>query len=92
MVEDDISKLHIDKKGMAVRRGRKKRFLLLVLILVVVAGGGALYSKGLLTPALTVQVAGLQSSTRPRLSRSSTQAVMWSRRERLQWPRRSRAG
>ncbi|NTV34440.1 MAG: efflux RND transporter periplasmic adaptor subunit [Deltaproteobacteria bacterium] len=62
MVEDDISKLHIDKKGMAVRRGRKKRFLLLVLILVVVAGGGVLYSKGLLTPALTVQVAGLQST------------------------------
>jgi len=38
MVEDDISKLHIDKKGMAVRRGRKKRLLLLVLLLVVVAG------------------------------------------------------
>jgi HlyD family secretion protein len=62
MVQDDISKLHIDKKGMAVRRGRKKRFLLLVLLLVVVAGGGVLYSKGLLTPALTVQVAGLQST------------------------------
>ncbi|NTV57616.1 MAG: efflux RND transporter periplasmic adaptor subunit, partial [Deltaproteobacteria bacterium] len=28
----------------------------------VVAGGGVLYSKGLLTPALTVQVAGLQST------------------------------
>jgi len=62
MVENDLSKLHIDKKGMAVRQGRKKRFLLLVLILVVVAGGGVLYSKGLLTPALTVQVAGLQST------------------------------
>jgi len=62
MVEDDISKLHIDKKGMAVRRGRKKRLLLLVLLLVVVAGGGVLYNKGLLTPALTVQVAGLQST------------------------------
>lgn len=62
MVEDDISKLHIDKKGMAVRRGRKKRLLLLVLLLVVVAGAGVLYSKGLLTPALTVQVAGLQST------------------------------
>ena len=62
MVEDDISKLHIDKKGMAVRRGRKKRLLLFVLLLVVVAGAGVLYSKGLLTPALTVQVAGLQST------------------------------
>jgi RND family efflux transporter MFP subunit len=36
--------------------------LLLVLLLVVVAGAGVLYSKGLLTPALTVQVAGLQST------------------------------
>lgn len=61
MVEDDISKLHIDKKSMAVRRGRKKRSLLLVLILLVGAGGGILYSMGLLTPALTVQVVGLQS-------------------------------
>jgi len=61
MVEDDISKLHIDKKSMAVRRGRKKRFLLLVLIFLVVAGGVILYWRGLLTPALTVQVVGLQS-------------------------------
>ncbi|MCX5878187.1 MAG: hypothetical protein NTY44_03640 [Deltaproteobacteria bacterium] len=61
MVEDDISKLHIDKKSMAVRRGRKKRSLLLVVILLVGAGGGILYSMGLLTPALTVQVVGLQS-------------------------------
>ena len=61
MAEEDISKLHIDKKSMAVRRGRKKRLLLLVLIVLVVAGAGILYSKGLLTPALTVQVAGLQS-------------------------------
>jgi len=75
MVEDDISKLHIDKKGMAVRRGRKKRLLLLVLLLVVVAGGGVLYNKGLLTPALTVQVAGLQSTYRPRRSRSQRQRL-----------------
>ena len=62
MVEDDITKLHIDKKSMAVRRGRKKRFLLLVLILLVVAGGGILYRRGLLTSAPTVQVTGLQST------------------------------
>ena len=61
MVEDDISKLHIDKKSMAVRRGRKKRFFLLSVIIVLVIGGGVLYSRGLLTPAPTVQVAGLQS-------------------------------
>jgi RND family efflux transporter MFP subunit len=62
MVEEDISKLHIDKKSMALRRGRKKRLLLLVLIVMIAAGGGILYRRGLLTPALTVQVAGLQST------------------------------
>lgn len=62
MVEQDISKLHIDKKSMALRRGRKKRLLLLVLIVMVAAGGGILYRRGLLTPALTVQGVGLQST------------------------------
>ncbi len=62
MVEEDISKLHIDKKSMALRRGRKKRFLLLVFIVVVAAGGGILYRRGLLTPALMVQGVGLQST------------------------------
>ena len=61
MVEEDISKLHIDKKSMAVRSGRKKRFFLVSVIVVLVIGGGVLYSKGLLTSAPTVQVAGLQS-------------------------------
>jgi RND family efflux transporter MFP subunit len=61
MVEDDISKLHIDKKHMALRRGRKRRFLSIAFILLVASGAGILYSKGLLAPALTVQVAELQS-------------------------------
>jgi RND family efflux transporter MFP subunit len=61
MVEDDLSKLHIDKKSMALRRGRKKRYILLLLIIMVVAGAGILYRKGFLTPSLAVQVAGLQS-------------------------------
>jgi len=60
MVEDDLSKLHIDKKSMTVRRGRKKRFLLLFLIIVLVIGGGILYRLGLLSPAANVQVAGVQ--------------------------------
>ena len=62
MVDDDLSKLHIDKKSMALRRGRKNRIFLLVLIVMVAAGGGILYSRGLLTPALTVQLVGLQST------------------------------
>jgi RND family efflux transporter MFP subunit len=60
MVEDDLSKLHIDKKSMAVRKGRKKRFFLLALLVVLVVGGGALYRKGLLTPAPDVRAASLQ--------------------------------
>jgi len=60
MVEDDLSKLHIDKKSMAVRRGRKKRFFLLSLIILLTIGGGTLYRLGLLTPAPNVQVGGLQ--------------------------------
>jgi RND family efflux transporter MFP subunit len=61
MADDDLSKLHIDKKSMAVRRGRKKRSLALVLTLLVAAGVAILYSRGLLTPNLAVQVSGLQS-------------------------------
>jgi len=61
MVEDDLSKLHIDKKSMAIRRGRKKRSLVLILVVLAVAGAGILYSRGLLTPTLTVQVSALQS-------------------------------
>ncbi|MCU0597333.1 MAG: efflux RND transporter periplasmic adaptor subunit [Desulfobacterota bacterium] len=60
MVEDDLSKLRIDKRSMAVRKGRKKRFFLLVLLIVLVIGGGTLYRRGLLSPALDVRVANPQ--------------------------------
>jgi RND family efflux transporter MFP subunit len=60
MVEDELSKLHIDKKSMAARRGRKKRFFLLVLLMVLVAGAGVLYHLGLLRPVSDVQVTGVQ--------------------------------
>lgn len=61
MAEDDLSKLHIDKKSMALRRGRKKRGLLLAFIIVLVMGGGTLYRMGLLTPSRNVRVASLQT-------------------------------
>ena len=61
MAEDDLSKLHIDKRGMALRRGRKKRVFLFLFILVLVMGGGVLYRKGLLTPSRNVRVASLQT-------------------------------
>jgi RND family efflux transporter MFP subunit len=62
MAEEDISKLHIDKQTMALRRGRKRRFLVLIFIVFIVAGGGVLYRKGLLTPAPVVQWATVQST------------------------------
>jgi len=61
MAEDDLSKLHIDKRGMALRRGRKRRFFLLFFLIVLVMGGGLLYRKGLLTPSRNVRVASLQT-------------------------------
>ena len=61
MVEDDLSKLHIDKKSMALRRGRKKRILLLVFMVLAVATVAILYRRGLLSPAVTVRAVGLQS-------------------------------
>jgi HlyD family secretion protein len=60
MVEDDLSKLRIDKRSMALRKGRKKRFVLLILLMVLVIGGWTLYRRGLLTPAPSVRVASLQ--------------------------------
>jgi RND family efflux transporter MFP subunit len=62
MAEEDISKLHIDKQTMALRRGRKNRSLVLVLIVLIGAGGGVLYHRGLLTPAPVVQWAAVQST------------------------------
>jgi RND family efflux transporter MFP subunit len=60
MAEDELSKLHIDKKSMAVRRGRKKRFFLLALLMVLGIGGAGLYRLGLLTPASDIQVVTVQ--------------------------------
>jgi RND family efflux transporter MFP subunit len=60
VVEDELSKLHIDKKSMAARRGRRKRFFLLALLMILVAGAGVLYHLGLLRPASDVQVTGVQ--------------------------------
>jgi len=61
MVEDDLSKLHIDKTRMTLRRGRKRRVLLVLFITVLVVGGAFLYRKGLLTPSRNVRVASLQT-------------------------------
>jgi RND family efflux transporter MFP subunit len=61
MSDEDLSKLRIDKTAMAVRRRRGRRYVLLVLLLVGLLALGVGYQKGMLTPAVEVQVAGVQN-------------------------------
>lgn len=61
MADDDLSKLQIDKTKMPLRRGKRKRFVALVLGVMALATAVVLYSKGVLSPAVQVQVAGVQT-------------------------------
>ncbi|HYA01551.1 MAG TPA: efflux RND transporter periplasmic adaptor subunit, partial [Syntrophobacteria bacterium] len=56
-----LSKLRIDKVKVTSRRDRKRRYLLIALALLLLVGVGFLYRKGMLTPALEVQVATVQN-------------------------------
>jgi RND family efflux transporter MFP subunit len=58
MDKEKISKLQIERKESSVSAGRGKRKLLWALLFVVACGGAlyALYERGLLTPAQTVQI------------------------------------
>jgi RND family efflux transporter MFP subunit len=60
MADDELAKLHIDReKGPTVHRKRMRYGYLLVLLLLVLAFIG-LYRRGLLTPAVDVQVETVQ--------------------------------
>jgi len=61
MADEDLSKLRIDKVKVTSRRDRKRRYLLIALALLLLVGLGFLYRKGMLTPALEVQVATVQN-------------------------------
>lgn len=61
MSEGDLSKLRIDKGRVKVHRGRRRLTILLLCVLVLL-GAGYLYSKGLLTRPLAVQVATVQNT------------------------------
>ncbi|MEJ2364262.1 MAG: efflux RND transporter periplasmic adaptor subunit [Deltaproteobacteria bacterium] len=59
-VDNDLSKLRIDKQRISQRQGKKKRYSLLVVALLVVSSLVVLYFKGVLKPAVQVQVTAVQ--------------------------------
>jgi len=59
-VDNDLSKLRIDKERISQRQGKKKRYLLLSVALLLICLLVILYVKGVLRPALKVQVSAVQ--------------------------------
>ncbi|MBN1105868.1 MAG: efflux RND transporter periplasmic adaptor subunit [Deltaproteobacteria bacterium] len=62
MTAADISGLHIDKKKVASRRARKKRHIYFLLPALLMAAAFLLYQKGMLRPAVEVQVSPVQNT------------------------------
>ncbi len=60
MTENDLTQLHIDKSLFSRRSSPQKRLGLLLFLAAAIAGIGYLYHKGVLTPAIEVQVASVQ--------------------------------
>jgi len=59
-VDNDLSKLRIDKESISRRQGKKKRYSLLLLALLLIFLLVILYFQGVLKPALEVQVTTVQ--------------------------------
>jgi RND family efflux transporter MFP subunit len=59
-VDNDLSKLRIDKVSISQRQGKKKRYSLLLVALLLICLLVILYFKGVLKPALEVQVVTVQ--------------------------------
>jgi RND family efflux transporter MFP subunit len=59
-VDNDLSKLRIDKESISRRQGKKKRYSLLLLALLLIFLLVILYFQGVLKPALEVQVTAVQ--------------------------------
>jgi len=59
-VDNDLSKLRIDKERISQRQGKKKRYSLLLVALLLIFLLVILYFKGVLKPALEVQVTAVQ--------------------------------
>jgi RND family efflux transporter MFP subunit len=59
-VDNDLSKLRIDKERISQRQGKKKRYSLLLVALLLIILLVILYLKGVLKPAVGVQVVSVQ--------------------------------
>ena len=59
-VDNDLSKLRIDKERVSQRQGKKKRYSLLLVALLLIILLVILYLKGVLKPAVGVQVVTVQ--------------------------------
>jgi RND family efflux transporter MFP subunit len=59
-VDNDLSKLRIDKVRISQRQGKKKRYSLLLVALLLIILLVILYLKGVLKPAVGVQVVSVQ--------------------------------
>jgi RND family efflux transporter MFP subunit len=59
-VDNDLSKLRIDKERVSKRQGKKKRYILLSLAILTILTFLILYRKGVLKPAVEVQVTAVQ--------------------------------
>lgn len=57
MVNEDLSKLRIEKTRVISRPRRRRRILLSLLLVLLASTAGLLYHQGLLTPAVEIQIA-----------------------------------
>jgi len=60
MTENDLTQLRIDKSRIPNRSFKSKRYIFLVFLMGLLIAAGFLYNKGILTPAVEVQIASVQ--------------------------------
>jgi RND family efflux transporter MFP subunit len=58
-VEEDLSKLKIEKSPVSIKAGRRKKLIYLIVALIILALVGILYFGGILRPAVQVEVANV---------------------------------
>ena len=56
MEKEDLSKLKIDKSTKAFQPAKRRRYLLWIFAVLIIALAGFLYSNGIITPAIPVEV------------------------------------
>ena len=58
-MEEDLSKLKIEKSPVSIKAGRRKKLIYLIVALIILALVGILYFGGILRPAVQVEVANV---------------------------------